>query len=197
MTDRRRLLQAMLAALSLAVPEAHARQSDLQRLFALFAAQGERRKSFVERHYSVLFRNPPELRGTLTFRPPDLLEREVVAPRKESVRIDGEDATLRSVGEDGKASQRTISLARYPQLAGLVLTMRATLAGDLPGLQRTYSVELKQPLPRWRIELTPLEEPAAGGVLAITMSGEAGEVERIEFTETTGDRTEIVLSAVR
>ena len=40
----------------------------VQRLFAQFAALGERRAAFVERRVSVLFRNPPEARSTLYFK---------------------------------------------------------------------------------------------------------------------------------
>lgn len=204
MTDRRLLLRSALGVLAIrgwASPSPAWAQADkagdLEKLFALFAAQGERRKAFVERRHSILFRNPPETRGTLYFKPPALLERDVISPRRETVRIDAESVTLRTEGDDGKVVERKASLATIPQLTNLVLTIRATLAGDLATLRKMYLIDMKQPLPRWRIELAPIDDPGANGVNAISMAGEAGEVHRIEFTETSGDRTELLLSTAR
>jgi hypothetical protein len=200
MTERRVVLRVLLGTLAGVAVPARAARDDLEALFALFAAQGERRTDFVERRYSVLFRNPPETRGTLYFKPPALLEREAVSPRKEKVRIDAETAILRTEDENGKVTERKASLATIPQLANLVVTIRATLAGDLATLRKNYLVTMKQPLPHWRIELTPIapiDQPAGAGVSQVSMAGDRGEVERIEFTETSGDRTEIVLSPAR
>jgi hypothetical protein len=197
MTSRRAVLGALLVALTAPAVPARAQVEDLDKLFALFASLGERRKAFVERRHSVLFRNPPEARGTLYFKPPALLEREVVSPRHEKIRIDAESVTLWTEGDDGKVLERKASLATIPQLANLVLTIRATLAGDLATLRKMYRVTLQAPLPRWRVELTPIDEPVAGAVSAIVMSGDRGEVERITFTETSGDRIELLLSPAR
>jgi hypothetical protein len=200
MTERRFVLRILVGALAAGVAPARAERGDLEGLFALFAAQGERRKAFVERRHSVLFRNPPEARGSLYFKPPALLERDVVSPRRENVTIDAETATLRTVGDDGKVTERKASLTTIPQLANLVVTIRATLAGDLATLRKAYSVAMTQPLPHWRIEMMPIaaiDEKSGGGITQITMAGDRGEVERIEFAESSGDRTEILLSATR
>jgi hypothetical protein len=197
MLDRRNALRGLLGALVGGAAPARAQAGELEKLFALFAAQGERRTAFVERRHSVLFRNPPESRGTLYFKPPALLEREVVSPRREQVRIDAENVSLRTEGDDGKVTERKVSLTSIPQLANLVLTIRATLAGDLATLRRMYQIEIKEPLPRWRVEMVPIDEPVAGAVTAISMAGNRGEVERIQFTETTGDRTELLLTPAR
>jgi hypothetical protein len=197
MPERRWVLRSLLGALLATAVPARARADDLEGLFALFAEQGERRTAFVERRHSVLFRSPPEARGTLYFKPPAVLEREVVSPRKEKIRIDADSVTLRTEGADGKTTERKASLTSIPQLADLVLTIRATLAGDLATLRKSYVVVMKQPLPHWRIELTPIapiDEPSGAGVRQISMAGDGGEVDRIEFTEASGDRTELLLS---
>src|SRR5262245_26980345 len=186
-----------MGACALHVLPARAQVEDLDKLFALFAAQGERRKAFVERRHSVLFRSPPESRGTLYFKPPALLERDVVSPRREKIRIEAETATLWTEGDDGKVVERKASLGTIPQLANLVLTIRATLAGDLGTLRKMYRVTLQAPLPHWRIELTPIEERTGAAVSLITMAGDRAEVERIQFTETSGDRTELLLGGAR
>jgi hypothetical protein len=197
MNRRAFFVSSLAAALAARAQPAHAQVEDLDKLFALFATQGERRKAFVERRHSVLFRNPPETRGTLYFKPPTLLEREVTSPRREKVRIEGENVTLWTEDEGGKVLERKASLATIPQLANLVLTIRSTLAGDLATLRKMFRVTLQAPLPKWRIELTPIDEPVANAVSMITMSGDRGEVDRIQFTETSGDRTELLLSPAR
>lgn len=197
MTERRSVLRVLFGAFAGYAWPAHGQVAELDKLFALFAGQGERRKAFVERRHSVLFRNPPETRGTLHFKPPALLERDVTSPRREYVRIDAETVSLRTQGDDGKMIERKASLATIPQLASLVLTIRATLAGDLATLRKMYRVQMTAPLPRWRVDLSPIDEPVAGAVSAISMSGNGGEVERIQFTETTGDRTELLLSPAK
>jgi len=198
MAERRLFLRVLAGAVTaIGVAPVRAQVEDLDKLFALFAAQGERRKAFVERRHSVLFRSPPEARGTLYFKPPVLLEREVVSPRREKVRIDAEKATLWTEDESGKVTERAASLATIPQLANLVVTIRATLAGDLGTLRKMYRVTLQAPLPRWRIELTPIDETVGAAVSLITMAGDRAEVERIQFTETSGDRTELLLGGAR
>ena len=197
MSRRVFILGALAATLAGRSRPTHAQVEDLDKLFALFTSQGERRTAFVERRHSVLFRNPPETRGTLHFKPPTLLEREVTSPRRERVRIEGENVTLWTEDENGKVVERKASLATIPQLANLVLTIRSTLAGDLATLRKMFRVTLQAPLPKWRVELTPIDEPVANAVSMITMSGDRGEVERIQFTETSGDRTELLLSPAR
>jgi hypothetical protein len=198
MAERRVFLRVVAGALlALGAAPVQAQVEDLDTLFAMFAAQGERRKAFVERRHSVLFRSPPEARGTLYFKPPVLLEREVVSPRREKVRIDADTVKLWTEDENGKVIERAASLATIPQLANLVLTIRATLAGDLGTLRKMYRVTLQQPLPHWRVEMTPIEETVGAAVSLITMAGDRGEVERIQFTETSGDRTELLLGGAR
>ena len=199
MTERRVVLRVLLGTLAAVAAPARAASADLEALFALFAAQGERRTAFVERRYSVLFRNPPETRGTLYFKPPALLEREVVSPHKEKVRIDAETATLHTEDENGKVTERKASARDDPatrQPGGDHSCHACRRSGDIA---QDYLVTMKQPLPRWRIELTPIapiDQPAGAGVSQVA-AGDRGEVERIEFTETSGDRTEIVLNPAR
>lgn len=177
----------------LATATAFAQPADLQRLFDTLAVKGERSAAFVERRHSALFRNPPEARGTLRFAPPALLEREVTSPRREHVRIEGEQVTVRTWGEDGRVNVYTLTLATQPQLAALTDALRAMLAGDLAALERRFVVRLLAPPPRWRVELAPRDDQVP--VAAIRFAGRPGEVERIEITEASGDRTEIELTA--
>lgn len=176
-------------------PTDNAQRTTIERLVAALAVPGERTAAFVERRHSVLFRNPPEVRGTLRFMPPGLLERDVSHPRRESVRIDGERVTVRTWGEDGQPNVQRLTLAAQPQLAALADTLRAILAGDFAALERRFVMRLAQPPPHWRLELAPRDDQMP--LASIRLAGLAGEVERIEIVEASGDRTEILLTPRR
>lgn len=185
---------------------AAANRADLETLFAAFAAQGERSAGFVERRHSVLFRNPPETRGTLVFKPPALLERETIAPHRERVRIDGQQVTLWTTGDDGRMVERQVRLDVVPQLAALADTLRALLGGDLRALERLFAVDMQRApaaaatarpadLPaRWALNLKPIDESIGTLVRAVRIEGRAGLVDRIEFSEASGDRSELTIA---
>jgi hypothetical protein len=176
-------------------PTDNGQRTTIEQLFAALAVKGERVAAFVERRHSVLFRNPPEVRGTLRFKPPGLLEREVTHPRRENVRIDGERVTVRTWGEDGQANVHQLTLAAQPQLAALTDALRAILAGDFAALDRRFVMRLVQPPPHWRLELAPRDDQTP--LASVRLAGTAGAVERIEIVETSGDRTEILLTPRR
>jgi hypothetical protein len=119
----------------------------------------------------------------------------VTQPRRENVRIDGEQVTVRTWGEDGVAREHRLTLAAQPQLTVMADALRAILAGDFAALERQFVARLVQPPPQWRVELTPRDDQLP--LAAIRLAGTAGEVERIEWVEASGDRTEILLAARR
>jgi hypothetical protein len=197
----RRLCTAALCAGALVASPAQAEARDeraaLQALFAQFAAQGERRADFAEKRVSPLLRVPVVTRGTLYFRPPALLERETTTPRHERVRIDGDVVTVRSEAPDG-AVEHTLRLSALPQLAALATTLRATLGGDLAALERLYRVEFKPGAAgAWSLLLTPLDDTLEAAVRRILINGTRAQVDRIEFVEASGDRTELAIAPRR
>lgn len=206
MVDRhltRRTRRALLRGLALVAlaaplrPALTAEPDSVEALFKSLAALGERRASFVERRHSTLLRQPAETRGTLYFKTPDLLERRVVAPRAETVRIEGGHVTLVTSGPDGRPVERKMQLALAPQLGWLAQTLRALLGGQLGALRQLYFVDWK-PGPRgWRMELAPRDEQVATLVSQIGVTGSGASIEQIEISEVSGDRVELTLTPVR
>ena len=93
-----------------------------------------------------------ESRGELTFTPPGRLEKRTTSPGAERVLVDGDRITLE------RGSKRyTMGLHDQPGVAVLVESIRATLAGDLDGLTRTYSAAVSGDAARWKLTLRPLE----------------------------------------
>ena len=99
---------------------AHAAEGlDMGRLMRALAAAPAGKVEFRELKHSSLLATPVESRGTLSYRRPDVVEKDVVAPRAERFRIEGD--TL-SVTRDGKT--RSIPLASQPVLAAFAASAR-------------------------------------------------------------------------
>ena len=123
----------------------------LESLFGALSAKKPQRTAFHERKFMALLDRPVESRGELLFTPPDRLEKRTTSPKAERVVVDRERITLERNG-------RTygMGLRDNPGVAVLVESIRATLAGDLAALTRTYSAALDGNRAKWRLVLRPL-----------------------------------------
>ena len=141
---------------------------------------------FTETRHIGLLARPLELKGSLSYERPNRLSKHVQSPFDELLSVDGEAATLvnRTKGE-----QRFISLREQPALGALVASVRATLAGDAPQLERHYTIEFSGPREAWTLRLVPRDSQVKAIVDTITLSGAAARLTRIEIVETAGDRS--------
>ncbi len=189
-TRRRMLASAMLGCL---LPPARGRAADdeLERLFSELATRRERQARFTERKSSMLLRAPVESSGTLVFRAPDILEKVTSEPLRESVRIEGNVVTYEGAPVRGSVQKRTFALSDAPLLAALIESLRATLAGDLPGLRRHYEVSWSglQPQKTWQLTLVPRERALLDAVTKVILRGAGSEVSTVEIVEANGDLT--------
>jgi Outer membrane lipoprotein carrier protein LolA-like len=172
-----------LAAMFLA-PLALAADWSVSDLFAALARERPGRTAFTEKKFLALLDRPVESSGELVFTPPDRLEKRTVAPRPESVVVQGGAVTLDRAGR-----RHTLQLAENPAVAVLVESIRSTLAGDLAGLTRAYSVALDGRPARWRLVLRPLDPAAAGLVERIEIGGAEARVRTVEIFQADGDRS--------
>ncbi len=180
-----------------------ARSADdpLARLFSELGAQRERHARFSERKFSALLKAPVESSGTLIFRAPGYLEKRTVAPRRETVRIEGNAVAYESAAGSGAAQKRTFSLSDAPLLAALIDSLRATLGGDLATLRRHYEVSLSTPVPPgqvggWQLTLVPRERALLDAVSRVVLRGAGAEVAAVEIVEANGDLTLMQISAL-
>ena len=147
--------------------------------------------SFVETKHSALLKTPLLLRGTLAYRRPDWLEKHVIHPYDERIILDRGRLTIDNRSRNRKT---TLSVAAAPVLAALVESIRATRAGDLPALESHYEVKVDGHRGKWSINLKPLDTQVAEHVSAVTVSGAAARIVRIEVQETSGDRAVMDIS---
>ncbi|MBI4808315.1 MAG: outer membrane lipoprotein carrier protein LolA [Nitrosomonadales bacterium] len=159
----------------------------MQSLAQVQSSQGR----FVERKHLAVLDVPLASSGTLSFRAPGHLEKRTLEPRDESLVLDQGVLTIENRTRNIK---RTLVVQQYPAVWAFVESIRSTLAGDLPMLERFYKVELKGNAAKWRLKLLPLEQRTRGMVKEIVISGRSDRVTVIEMLEANGDRATMTVT---
>ncbi|MCK9381489.1 MAG: outer membrane lipoprotein carrier protein LolA [Sulfuritalea sp.] len=172
-------LMALLVAIT-----AHADNFDLARLMQLLTLSPEGEVAYTEKKYSSLLTEPVVSSGTLSYRRPDTVEKNMVSPRKERFRIAGEELIVARKGIENR-----YPLSSQPLLSAFAASLRGVLGGDAELLRQHYRLKLEGEEQAWRLELTPLDDEIARYVERIAVSGRGGHVEQIEVRESGGDRS--------
>lgn len=163
---------------------AQAGKFDLVRLMQLLSLAPEAEVPYTERKYSSLLAEPIVSSGTLSYRRPDTVEKNMATPRSERFRIVGGDLIVVRNG-----AQQRYPLSSQPLLSAFAASLRGVLAGDAALLRSHYRLALEGEEQDWRLEMIPLEEEIGRYVERITVSGRAGRIEQIEVREASGDRS--------
>lgn len=153
-------------------------------LMALLRANPPGRAHFDETKTVSILDRPLQSSGELVFTPPARLEKHVTSPGDERVVADGDRLVIE---RDGK--RRTLALAEHPEVAVLIESIRATLAGDGAALRRVYRVDLDGSENAWRLVLMPIDEAARKLVAKVTIEGSRAAVQRVEVEQADGDRS--------
>lgn len=183
-------MRLLLLALALSLP-AHAADWSVATLFQAIAKERPARATFQERKFMALLDRPLESSGELSFTPPDRMVKHTRKPREEIVTVDSEQVTLERGGK-----RHTLSLRANPAVAVLVESIRATLAGDLDALNRSYSAGLDGSPERWRLTLRPLDPAGIELVERIDIEGERAVVKAVEIRQAGGDRSVMTITPV-
>jgi Outer membrane lipoprotein carrier protein LolA-like len=121
---------------------------DLARLMRLLGETPSSEVPYVEKKFSALLSQPVVSSGTLVYRRPDVVEKNMVAPRQESYRIAGRDLTMT---RDGR--QRRIALSSEPLLAASAASLRGVLSGDAKQLGEYFRLALDGTEGDWKLEM--------------------------------------------
>jgi hypothetical protein len=154
----------------------------MQSLAQVQTSQGR----FVEKKYLSVLNKPLEFSGTLSFRAPDHLEKHTLAPMVEHLVL---DHGVLTIDNESRNIKRTLVLQEYPAVWAFVESIRSTLAGDLPTLQRFYQIELEGDAAKWRMQLLPLEQKTRAVVRRIVITGHGNHVTGIETYESNADHS--------
>lgn len=175
------------------IPQAStAAEFGISQLMQALSRIEERESSFTEKKFIALLAEPLVSSGTLRYQRPARLERITLAPRPERFIYEGGKIVIESNGR-----QRQFQADAQPALAGLVESIRATLAGDEAGLRRHFGLKISGSPAGWTIEMSPLAPDLLSRLRQIRISGIGSELRKIEVYETSGDSTEMMIDAIR
>jgi hypothetical protein len=167
----------------------------MQRFHAVTSSQAH----FVERRYLGMLSEPLKSSGKLAYSAPDRLEKITLTPQPERLSLDGDRLTIdrgpgdrgsgdRGSGEPGPGGQRqTLALSAHPEIAGVVESIRGTLAGDTDGLERFYTVGLTGDEHAWMLRLDPKDATLRRLVSRITIAGSGAAIHTIDTRESDRD----------
>lgn len=168
----------------LASPAVQAASPGIDPLMAGLAKNPQGAATFTEKKFISILDQPVESSGELLFVAPARLEKRTLKPRPEILVLDGDTLTV----ERGRR-KHVLQLKDYPEVAGMIESIRATLAGDRKALERVYHLALDGGNERWTLVLTPLD-PRVGAVIArIRMEGVKDAVRSVEILQADGDRS--------
>ena len=141
---------------------------------------------FVEHKTLHLLSAPLVSSGTLLYVAPDQVQKITVLPQRERMALSGDMLTLEG-GPDDRS--RSLPLSSYPQIGAFVEGIRATLAGDLPGLERFYAVTLRGDAAAWQLLLQPKDPALRKTVEWIRIAGSQDRITAVETQEGDGDHS--------
>ena len=167
-----------------AAASAVAAEWNVGRLMQGLAEHGGGKALFAEKKYIAVLDRPVESSGELFYRPPDRLEKRTFKPNPESLVLEGNALSI----ERGK-QKVTLQLQQYPEITAIVGSIRNTLAGNLPALERQFRVVAQGSQERWTLTLLPSDPQIATIVQRIEITGARDELRQIEVLQTDGDRS--------
>jgi hypothetical protein len=188
---RRRVLGLGLSLLACAAGRiAGAADNDLDAVMQSLAARRHGEVSFVEQQFLSLLKRPIESSGELLYDAPGRLEKRTLEPRPESLLVEGDVLTVKR----GNRSH-VLDLKAYPQILPFVTSIRATLAGDLSGLEQVFRLDFLGSAARWTLVLAPRDARLAKTVSEIRIDGARDALLKVEIRQTDGDRSLMTLRA--
>ena len=175
---------AGVVGVAILTSNAFAASSDLDRLMSALAQRKHGQVSFVESKFIAMLDRPLESSGELLYDAPGRLEKRTVRPKPESLVLDAGEITA----QRGRHTY-VLDLKQYPQIVPFIESIRATLAGDRPALERVFKVGFDGSFEHWTLELEPLDARLAATVKQIRIDGDADVIHSVEIREADGDRS--------
>jgi hypothetical protein len=156
----------------------------LDTLLALLAQRRHGVAEFQQQQFLSVLKHPLDTSGLLLYEAPDHLEQRTLKPHPQTLMVDRGLVTLQLGGRE-----RTLRVADYPQLAPLIESVRATLAGDRAALEREFQLAFSGELAHWELLLVPRDPTVAAQVQRIRLRGAGDAITEVEVLQAGGDRS--------
>jgi hypothetical protein len=172
----------LLALVALA--QAAESPADVAALMRGFAARAQGHARFVERKTLAVLDRPVESSGELFYTAPDRLEKRTLKPQPESLSLEAGQLRV----QRGKR-RYSLSLRDAPDIAPFIDSLRATLAGDLAALERSYTLRYEPQATGWTLLLTPRDVRLARTIARIRLAGSGAQLDEVTIDSADGDRS--------
>lgn len=156
----------------------------LDQLMSALAHGSPGKATFTERKYLAVVDIPVDSSGELRFVPPARLEKRTLKPVPEAMILDGDNLTI-----ERRNQKHQLQLQDYPGIAGMIGSIRATLAGDKKELERVYQLRLNGTEDHWSLQLTPRDPNVRRVVDQIRIDGSGDEVRTVDIQQADGDHS--------
>jgi hypothetical protein len=179
------LVTCFIAGAAHGVPDGDA----LDQLLARMRQRQHGHVTFTERHISSILDRPLESSGELFYDAPDRLEKRTLQPQTERLVLEHGVLTI-----ERRHREYRVALADYPEVAPYVDSIRATLGGDRPSLERAFHIEFSSSGGDWNLELSPLDARVAARVRRLRIQGVADDVHSVSVEFANGDQSIMTLA---
>ncbi|ACX94933.1 LolA-related protein [Halothiobacillus neapolitanus] len=146
---------------------------------------------FTEQKFIGVLDTPLLSEGTLTFRPPDYLEKHTTSPRDERMTIEGDVLTYTR-----QSQTYTLNLAEHPEATAYANSIRGLLNGNAALLRKSYVLKLSGDRAHWVLLLLPTDPRIQSLIKSISVNGSGDHLQRIEYDQANGDRSVMTLLPV-
>jgi hypothetical protein len=171
------LVPAIAAAQALA-------DDTLDSVMSMLAQRHHGEAAFTEEKTLSVMRQPLKSSGLLIYDAPDHLEQRTLLPRAQSVVLDRGILSMH-IG----AHVRTLRLSDYPQLAPLIDSIRATLAGERASLERVFELGFTGSIEHWQLHLVPRDPQMRASLQQIDLEGQRDAVSEVRVQQRDGDHS--------
>ena len=178
--------------LTLACSTGYAADWTMDQLMSALAHAKPGKARFVEKKYISTLDQPVESSGEMLYTPPDRLEKRTLKPKPESMVLERDRLVL----ERGR-NKYSMQLDDMPEIAALIESVRATLAGDRRVIELNYVAALQGTRERWTLSLVPSNLQALQKVKRIILSGANDEVKQVEVLQADGDRSVTTIEKIK
>lgn len=137
---------------------------------------------------TVAFLSAPVVSTGYVARHGERIEKHVVAPKRESVILDGSHMEVES--EQGWQSY---DIDDHPMLRGLAVALQAGLTGRFAPAEEVFEIALTGDRMDWSVVLTPKPGPTAEVIDEIALQGMDDRIKTIDIRSVEGDRSTMTL----
>jgi hypothetical protein len=144
---------------------------------------------FEETRQIALLESPLHLSGTLTYRSPDYLKKQVLTPNPSLLEITGDNLNIES-----ETDIQSLPLDSHPLLRAVAEAYRAVLSGNGTLLKKHFETELGGTVDNWSLRLLPREEEVRSYINEIVIRGSGGQIRTTLTVEVSGDTSLMTIS---